>query len=233
MVRFLAPVLGSLLMLSACASGEPSTDTETATGFVFVDSAGSHVCELMAESYPPQCGGSRVKLLDLDPLAVVALMSPTDPTLAPVSWTQYHASVTGKPINGGLENVAIADPVHEDHSSGLVLRVADLGFESGVPVVLPVDLTNATDADISLTFTTGQRVEFTLSNDSGEVYRWSDGMLFTQAIEEVDLSAGATLPHVVRGEATVLPPGSYTARAWITASEAADVVVTWQVEITD
>ena len=92
----------------------------------------------------------------------------------------------------------------------------------------PFDLTNGTDADITLTFTSGQRMELTLNDDSGEVYRWSGDFMFTQAIEEAALPAGATVPYLLTAEPIDLPPGDYTAKAWVTALEAADVVLEWQ-----
>jgi len=185
----------------------------------------------MLESYPPQCGEPSVKLLDLDPGSVVALMSPSDPTLAPVSWTEYELRVTGDENSDGLTNVSILNPTHLSGSSGLVLRVSDLGFGVGDPFIWPFDLTNLTDSDLALTFTDGQRVEVTLSDDTGEVYRWSDGMFFTQAIEQIDLRAGATLPYVLRSDPVDIAPGLYTAKAWVTAAEASNVVVTWEVSV--
>lgn len=233
MVRVIAVAAAWLVLLSACGSGDSFSDTETVTGFIFIDSTGSHICESMLESYPPQCGRPSTKLLDLDPESVVALMSPSDPTFAPVSWTDYGATATGTPTHDGLTDVLIADPVYEGHSDGFVLRVVDLGLATNEPNSWPFDLTNATDEDMALTFSDGQRIEVTLSDESGEVYRWSDGMLFTQAIAEIDLPAGSTFPFVLNADPTGLSAGTYTAKAWVTAPEVQDVVVTWQIEITD
>ena len=230
----LISLIGVLLLIgAACSSGESNqgTGTASASGFIFLDSTGSRICESMLESYPPQCGEPSVRLLDLDPGFVVALMSPSDPTLAPVSWTEYVQWVTGDMENDGLINVHILNPTHLSDSSGLVLRVSDVGFGLGDPFTWPFDLTNLADTDTTLTFTNGQRVEVTLSDDTGEVYRWSDGMFFTQAIEQVDLPAGETLPYVLRSDPVDLPPGQYTAKAWVTAEETSDVVLTWDVAI--
>jgi hypothetical protein len=231
--RLIGLVIAALIVVAACSSAEsdPGADATNASGFIFLDSTGSHICGSMMESYPPQCGKPSVKLLDLDPESVVALMSPSDPTLEPVSWTEYELTVTGDAATEGLVRVHILDPAHLSDSSGLVLRVADLGIAVGDPATWPLDLTNLTDTDTTLTFTDGQRVEVTLSDDSGEVYRWSDGMFFTQAIEKVDLPAGATFPYVLTADPLDLDPGTYTAKAWVTATEASDVVVTWEIVI--
>lgn len=224
-------VVAVVVVIAACGSGEAGSDTEAASGFIFIDAAGSHVCEAMMESFPPQCGEPSVKLLDLDPETVVALMSPEDPTFAPVSWTQYEAGVEGVPEEGGLSSVVLTDPVYLSGSDGLVLRTADLGVVVGEAAVWPFDLTNGTDADVTLTFTSGQRMELTLSDEGGEVYRWSADMMFTQAIEEVRLPAGGTFPYTLTAEPIDLPPGTYTAKSWVTALEATDVVLEWQVTI--
>ena len=85
--------------------------------------------------------------------------------------------------------------------------------------------------DIKLAFGSGQRMDLTLSNEGGEVYRWSDDMMFTQAIEEVPLPAGATLPHTLSAESINLPPGTYSAKAWVTAAEAMDLTLTWTITV--
>lgn len=187
----------------------------------------------MLESFPPQCGEPSVKLLDLKPESVVALMSPEDPASANVSWTDYSTSVQGERGPNGLSGVTVVDPVHVSGSDGLVLRVADLGVEVDEPVTWPFDLTNVADTDATLTFSNGQRLEVTLSDKSGEVYRWSDGMLFTQAIAQVDLAAGTTTPYLLRADAIELPPGEYTAQAWVTAPQASEVGLTWTLTITN
>jgi len=225
--------MASLLAVAGCSSADSDQGTvaTNASGFYFLDSTGSHLCEVLLESYPPQCGEPSVRLLDIDPGSVVALMSPSDPTLGSVSWTDYTMTVAGDAVSNGLVRVDIIDPVHRSGSSGLIMRVADLGVAEGASATWPFDLTNLTDTSTTLTFTTGQRVEVTLSNGLGEVYRWSDDMFFTQAIEQVDLVAGTTFPYVLRSDPIDLPPGEYTANAWITAKEATDVVLTWDVTV--
>jgi hypothetical protein len=97
--------------------------------------------------------------------------------------------------------------------------------------VWPFDLTNGTDTDVTLTFRDAQRIEVTLSTDAGEVYRWSDDMMFAQMIGEEQLPAGTTIPYVLTAEPIDLPPGEYIAAAWVTAFEAADVVLSWSLVV--
>lgn len=46
---------------------------------------------------------------------------------------------------------------------------------------------NAGDAPVELTFMSGQQFDITVTADGEEVWRWSDGRMFTQAIQEVSL----------------------------------------------
>jgi hypothetical protein len=231
--RLIGLIAACVVAVAACGSGDSVSDRATASGFIFMDANGSRICGLMLESFPPQCGEPSVKLLDLKPESVVALMSPEDPTLASVSWTDYSTSVEGERGPDGLSGVTVVDPVHVSGSGGLVLRVADLGIRVTEPVTWPFDLTNSTDADTTLTFSNGQRLEVTLSDESGEVYRWSDGMFFTQAIAQVDLAAGTTIPYLLKADAIDPPPGEYTAKAWVTAAQASNVVLTWTLTISN
>lgn len=229
--QLLGLVAGLLVVLAACGGQDSGTESETASGFMFIDPTESHLCESMLESYPPQCGDPSVQLLDLDPETVVALMSPADQQVAPFFWTEYVLGVEGISGTSGLSEVVLTDPVYASGDDGLVLRTADLGIVVGDPVIWPFDFTNGTDSDITLTFSSGQRMDLTMSNENGEVYRWSDDMMFTQAIEEVTLPVGATLPHTLSAESINLPPGTYSAKAWVTAAEAMDLTLTWTVTV--
>jgi hypothetical protein len=219
-----------LALITACG-GNSGSNNETASGFMFIDPTESHLCESMLESYPPQCGGPSVQLLDLRPESVVALMSPADQPVAPFFWTDYVLGVEGASGGNGLSGVVLTDPVYSSEVEGMTLRTADLGIVAGEPVIWPFDLTNNADGDVTLTFTSGQRMDLTLSNDSGEVYFWSGDMFFTQMVEEVLLPAGGTFPYVLTAEPIDVPPGVYTATAWVTALETADVIIEWQVTI--
>ena len=229
MRRLLTLLAMGSLALAACGSDDAGSDT--ADGFVVIDSSGSQLCASLLESYPPQCGEPIVRLGDLIPESVVALQTPDDASLAAVQWTDYVLGVEGTIDDGVMTDVTLTDPVAEGSSAGLVVRVADLGIVAGEPVTFPIDIRNATDTTQPLTFTSGQRAEVTLSQDGVEVYRWSDGFGFTQAIEERSLEAGQLFGAVITDDPIDLPPGTYDAKAWITATEAADVVVEWTTSI--
>ncbi len=224
-----------LLVLSACADGGDGAQTEPgrveAAGALFIETDGMKLCSAVAESYPPQCAGDRTILLDLRPNTVVALMSPSDPTFAAVSWTDYTLRVTGVDTDEGLTHVELVDPVFSTTGDGLLLRIADLGVHRTEPVIFPLDLTNVTDTATDLTFFNGQRAEVVFEDGSGEVYRWSADMMFAQSIETITVEAGATVPYVLTGEPIDLPPGDYTAKAWVTADGAQNLVLVWTVTV--
>ncbi|MCL1600721.1 MAG: BsuPI-related putative proteinase inhibitor, partial [Actinomycetia bacterium] len=162
------------VVVAACGGEDTASGSEGASGFMFIDPTEAHLCESMLESYPPQCGEPSVELFDLEPDLVVALMSPANQPVAPFFWTDYVLGVEGTIDANGLSDVVLIDPVYANESDSLVLRTVDLGPVAGEPAVWPFDLTNATDTDTMLTFTSGQRMELTLSDDDGEVYRWSE-----------------------------------------------------------
>ena len=72
-------------MSVADALGHQATDDlVTVTGALFVDPDGTtRLCDAIAESFPPQCGGDRIVVEGLDLAAVAGLQSEGD-----VSWAE-------------------------------------------------------------------------------------------------------------------------------------------------
>ena len=75
---------------------------------------------------------------------------------------------------------------------------------------------NKSDRSIHLTFNSGQKFDYILRNEAGEILkRGSEGKFFTQAIIEQDLEAGGQLTYdIVLKD---LSPGNYSLEAWLTA----------------
>ncbi len=102
-------ILGLSLVLLGCGSGdadgassetlplsveglleaEPSGSVD-AVGFVVIDSSGARLCFALAESFPPQCGGGSVEIVNPDALDVVLEES------GAVQWTDSAVVVTGR-----------------------------------------------------------------------------------------------------------------------------------------
>lgn len=101
----------------------------------------------------------------------------------------------------------------------LALQIHGSKLSLGEPVRITLEITNRSPETVRLTFSTGQRFDLSLENASGrEVWRWSDGRLFTQALGEEVLkpSSGA-----LRFDATIPAPrsqGRYTLHGQITST---------------
>lgn len=67
------------------------------TGFL-VDVAGeSRLCEALAESFPPQCGGASITMTSLDQIDPDELKTEGD-----VTWTDFQVTVFGEMVDGTL-----------------------------------------------------------------------------------------------------------------------------------
>lgn len=65
-------------------------------GFFFDDGTGPRLCELLAESFPPQCGGAELPLADTD-FALEGLQ-----TEGSVTWSDAYVVVLGELLDGTL-----------------------------------------------------------------------------------------------------------------------------------
>jgi hypothetical protein len=94
----------------------------------------------------------------------------------------------------------------------LVVKVEDGG------VRLELDVSNTGQKSAELSFASGQTHDFAIIDRSGaEVYRWSDGRMFTQSMQNRLLDAGSTMRLSERAS-TTLPAGEYTAVATLRSS---------------
>lgn len=67
------------------------------SGFVVADAAGVRLCDALAESFPPQCGGASIQLEGLEQIDPEELSTEGD-----VSWTDYAVTVFGELADGTL-----------------------------------------------------------------------------------------------------------------------------------
>jgi len=69
---------GAGLSVADALTHGPTDDLVTVSGALFVDPDGTvHLCDAIAESFPPQCGGQRIEVTGLD-LADVAELQEED-----------------------------------------------------------------------------------------------------------------------------------------------------------
>ena len=79
-------------------------------------------------------------------------------------------------------------------------------------------LTNPTKKSVELEFPNGQEYEFSVVDSTGrEVYRWGNGRMFTQSLQNRLLDGGETMQFEERAEKS-LPSGKYVAVATLRSS---------------
>lgn len=108
---------------------------------------------------------------------------------------------------------------------GLVLSVElPRQLVAGQPVTWRLTVANETDEDVALAFRSGQHGEVVLTDgDGAEAYRWSDGMMFTQALTEVPVEAAGEVTFDLAGALDV-EPGTYRLAASIPSEPAPEAV---------
>lgn len=79
---------------------------------------------------------------------------------------------------------------------------------------------NDTQEAVTFNFTSGQRYDFTLTDEQGnEVFRMSSVSMYTQALGEEILSQGEELQYEIQVPEANLEPGTYTLEVWMTPTE--------------
>ncbi|XVH31082.1 BsuPI-related putative proteinase inhibitor [Haloferacaceae archaeon DSL9] len=80
--------------------------------------------------------------------------------------------------------------------------------DDGMGLLLAVE--NAAASDETLSFRSGKRADFVALDDGEEVWRWSDGRMFTQVLGEEVVAAGETKTYSATWPTP--DPGEYTVR---------------------
>ncbi|MDR9450785.1 MAG: hypothetical protein RI637_06145 [Acidimicrobiia bacterium] len=89
------PVDGGLTVSEALESD--ATGVIAVRGFLVADQTGARLCEVLAESYPPQCGGAGLPVSGYEEILDV----PTS-TAQGVTWTDQPISLLGEIVDGTL-----------------------------------------------------------------------------------------------------------------------------------
>jgi hypothetical protein len=152
--------------------------------------------------------------------------------IAPLVLVLLGLVFTGCGILGSANDASDAHkaiPANPNHSrsvfiNDLRLEIATLkkDFPTDEIVPLRVSITNTSDKEVTLTYPSAQKYDFTVTGAAGaEVWQWSAGRSFTQEIISVKVKPAENYNFFGRVDAGFLPPGEYTATAWITAEELA------------
>lgn len=96
---------------------------------------------------------------------------------------------------------------------------------AGGPVTWRLTITNPTDDDVTYGFPTAQQGEVTLRDGDAELYRWSDGMVFAQALTELTVPAGEEVTVELGGGSLDVEPGDYRLEASLPVTPGPEPVV--------
>ena len=77
------------------------TGAAAVKGFLVIDAGGARLCEVLAESYPPQCGGEALPITNYEEFLVAPVQEAQG-----VTWTDDVVSFLGLIVNGTL----VVDP---------------------------------------------------------------------------------------------------------------------------
>lgn len=108
------------------------------------------------------------------------------------------ACAGGEQVTGDRRNVGVVT---------LVFSARPARVRVGQPVRFALRLTNNSGREIALSFPSAQRYDFWVERDGREVWRWSTGRFFAQALESVDVAGLETLSFTETWSADA--PGTY------------------------
>lgn len=77
--------------------------------------------------------------------------------------------------------------------------------------------TNSGEEPVDLTFPSGQTIEAVVEHGGQEIWRYSDGQMFTQALRTETLAPGEQLAESITWSQP--PAGGYDVRAWLCAND--------------
>ena len=137
----------------------------------------------------------------------VVTPQPSTPTATPRG--------TGEDDNAGTPPPAPAD-------LQVSLELGGETYSRGEPVEMSLTITNTDQDEAVLSFSDGLRYDFVaVDGDGREVWRWSDGKLFTQVLGEETIAPGGSLVYretwgQADGEGKQVPDGEYAVLGLIT-----------------
>jgi len=91
-------------------------------------------------------------------------------------------------------------------------------------VTFQFSVRNAGDSPVELSFRSGKVADIAVFDGGEEVWRWSNGMMFTQALQSRTLGPGESIDQSFDWAAPA--SGTYTARATLAADADAEATTT-------
>jgi intracellular proteinase inhibitor BsuPI len=103
---------------------------------------------------------------------------------------------------------------------GLEARFSPDPLRSGEPATWLLVVTNRSSEAATITFSSGQNGNVVLEQGGREIYRWSSGKFFTQAVRPVSLDPGASETYRLEEERLGVEAGRYRLVASLNADPA-------------
>ena len=161
----LAIVLVAVLLVAVgCRSEEGADDVGSVSGFLVATADSVQLCESLAESFPPQCGGAAETVIGLDPTTVFGVTEAEG-----VVWTDRPVTLVGD-LGDGVVTV----PPDPDGSA----IVGEVRTTAGGPV---------TGAVIGIQNEAGEEVELTFTDSVGRYVVRVDSGVYTVVPEPIEV----------------------------------------------
>lgn len=126
-----------------------------------------------------------------------------------------------------------------DVTRGLEVRleIPHESYRQGEAVAMTLRLRNAGDEPVRLQFATGQTHDFIVQQNGAEVWRWSAGMAFTQAVTSLTLLPDETRTFTATWDqrdsaGSAVAPGTFTVIGTIPRIDAAPLLAVQTIQIT-
>ncbi len=108
---------------------------------------------------------------------------------------------------GGDDDPVVLEPNLE---GGLVLTLTHTEpLRARAPVTWTLGVRNAGQEPVTLAFSSAQRGDVVLAQDSVERYRWSMGMAFAQVLAEISIAPGQAESFELKDDVLDVEPGQY------------------------
>jgi len=125
--------------------------------------------------------------------------------------------------SAGLAGCGRSDPpraggVVSDNATLSLTVSFDEPVRAGHPVTWTLDVENRSKDPVTLHFSSGKDGDVTLGQAGREVYRWSAGRLFSQALRQVRIEAGARHAFPLAEKSLPAPAGDYELVATLAAT---------------
>lgn len=116
-------------------------------------------------------------------------------------------------VDPSVSTTALADlPAPSTATDALELELVSTSPVTAGPHTWSIELRNASDAAVAVTFPTSQRADVVLADGSEVVHRWSTDRFFQQQVSELSLEPGATETIELEDDLSTVEPGFYEVR---------------------